>query len=71
MNNHWTIKKISELTEHWKLKDWCEFRSLNRYWEVKDGYYKDYYNPKTKKFNNMAESRWLVWKLEALVEYLN
>lgn len=70
MNNHWTIKKISELTEDWTLKEWREFRT-ERYWKKKDEFYRDYFNPKTKKFNNMVESRWLVWKLEELVEYLN
>ena len=70
MNNHWTIKKISELTEGWTLKDWRNFRG-ERYWEKKDSFYEGHFNPKTGKFNNMAESRWLVWKLEELVDYLN
>ena len=71
MNNSWTIKKISELTDDWTLSDWCRFRELNQYWDVKDRFYKSYFNPKTKKFNNFAESKWLSWKLETLVDYLS
>jgi hypothetical protein len=71
MNSKWVVERISELTKDWTLEEWRNFRSLNKYWEVRNNFYKSYFNSNTNKFNNYVEPKWLAWKLEALVEYLN
>lgn len=63
------IKKTFNLTRDWFMSDWSDFRD-STYWSTKDRIYKNYYNPKTRKFNNYAYSKWVRWRYDYLIAYL-
>lgn len=70
MNQESIIWSIHQFTQNWTIEDWRSFRDKN-YWETKDRFHRAWFNKKTKKWDNKVYYRWLKWKLEYLMDYLD
>ena len=69
MNQYSIIESINGLTKHWTLEDWSVFRDAE-YWRIKDNFHKHWFNKKTNKWDSPVYYRFLKWKLERIMNYL-